>query len=227
MTSERQAPSQRIRPDLLLGQWVQRKMTACRFAARLMKDKKIAVVEGGLDIERLNAALEELGQRGQTCMVFYPAVQREEHLVEVLHRLCRNKRWQGTLRTDLFDDRLAIRIDWLTAEGKWSNCLGMAPLLTMPAPRRAPYAALALWPGPSRSPAGDQAAQAAQKTRTALGITDIPTPYADRAQHEEMLAATEADVAQVFGGATKPWRKITFCLDARHQVAVEAALKGE
>jgi hypothetical protein len=33
-------------------------------------------------------------------------------------------------------DRLAICIDWLTAEDKWSNCLRTAPLLTMPATRR-------------------------------------------------------------------------------------------
>lgn len=174
--------------------------------------KKLAVVDGAPDVERLNAVLDQLGERGVACMIFYPAAQHEGHLVEVLRRLCCHERWRGTVLDDAFIDRLALRIDWLTAEGKWSNCLGTAPLLTMPVPRRSPYAALTLWPGPSK------------RGGSRVGITDIPSPYADKAQHEEMLAATEEDVAQVFGGETKPWRNITFCLDGRHRGAVEAAL---
>ena len=92
----------------------------------------------------------------------------------------------------------------------------MASLLTMPVPRRSPYAALTLWPGPAKN-----------SDRSRVSITDIPTPYLDAAQHEETLAATEADVRQVFGGDTKPWRNITFCIDNRHQGIVEAALTGD
>lgn len=208
--------SHKMDPALLLGQWVQRKMTACRFAALLMKRTKIGVMEGGLDVGRINTALEKLGERGQVGMIFYPTVQCEEHLIEVLQRLCHNDRWRGKVLADMFSDRLAIRIDWLTAEGKWSNCLGTAPLLTMPVLRRSPYAALTLWPGPSRN-----------ADSTHVGITDIPTPYEDTAAHKEMLAATEDDVARLFGGETKPWRRITFCLDARHRVVVDTALGSE
>lgn len=146
---------------------------------------------------------------------FLPGGPARRALVDVLRQLCRHDRWRGQVLAGAFVDGLAIRIDWLTAEGKWSNCLGTAPLLTMPVPRRSPYAALTLWPGPSH------------RGRSRVGITDIPTPYADTAQHEEMLAATEEDVAQVFGSETKPWRSITFCLDDRHQGAVATALNGE
>jgi hypothetical protein len=215
--SDRQESRKPMSPMRLLGLWVQRNMTTCQFAARLMKEKKLYLVEGGAHIERLNAVLDQAGERGLACMIFYPRLEREEHLVDILHQFCSNARWRGEILTNAPVDGPAIRVDWHTAEGKWSNCLGTAPLLSMPVPRRSPYVALTLWPGPAPSKARD---------RSRLGITDIPSPCTTRAQHDKLLATTKDDVARVFGSETKPWRDITFCLDARYRELVGKALKS-
>jgi hypothetical protein len=43
-------------------------------------------------------------------------------------------------------------MDWTTKNGDTSEAMGFAPFLSMPVPRRAPYVAIATWPGGRANP---------------------------------------------------------------------------
>lgn len=62
--------------------------------------------------------------------------------------------------------------------------MGLAPLLTMPITRRAPFVALAAWTGPPRKP-----------TAKFVGFIDMPDD-GDEREHAAKIASTEIKTAQ-------------------------------
>lgn len=81
--------------------------------------------------------------------------------------------------------------------------MGLAPLFSMPATRRAPYAGVALGPGAARVSRGGQ-----------VGFIDIPSGLKEP-ERRKALRETSAFVNQVFEEDPEPWRQIAFCLDER------------
>ncbi len=185
------------------------RFSGCHFAARYatLEDEerlRVSVVQHlpGDQVDSLNRLLEGCAEISQAGVFVFPGVADQEQLVEIVQTLASSDRWE--LETDLDVARgMLVRLLWRTAEGNTSDTLGMAPLLTMPLTRRAPYCAIALWPGSPRKEGEDR-----------VGFIDMPSGLPDD-KHRQMLQSSTDTVRNLLGEEPKeaPWRNVTFCLE--------------
>ena len=135
--------------------WLQMQATGCIFAALLAKAGRIAY-EPHSDtpqVDDLNTNFDLYGQRGLTAIVLLPFVVTEPGIVGVLSGLRDgSQRWKVRDRGRSADGNILVGLEWITANGNISDAMGFAPLPSMPVPRRAPYFAIAVWPGGQRNP---------------------------------------------------------------------------
>ena len=89
--------------------------------------------------------------------------------------------------------------------GRWSVAMGLAPLLSMPVTRRAPFPAIALWPGKPRKKS---------KKGESVSFGDIPSPF-EGTEHGAALSASTDRTRELMGlddPEQGPWRSVAFCL---------------
>lgn len=197
-----------VDPAEHFSKWLAR-FSGCHFAARYATREdeerlRISVVHHLPDdqIDSLNRLLEGCAEIKQAGIFLFPGVGDQEQLVAIVQKLASSDRWE--LETSLDEARgMLVRLLWRTADGHMSDTLGMAPLLTMPLTRRAPYCAIALWPGSPRKEGEDR-----------VGFIDMPSGLpADK--HRQMLQSSTDTVRNLLGEEPKeaPWRNVTFCLE--------------
>lgn len=135
--------------------WLQVQATGCIFAASLAKAGRIAY-EPHSDTPRvddLNTNFDLYGARGLTAIVLLPFITTEAGLVDVLSGLrAGSQRWKLRARGQSPTGNALVGVEWTTANGDISDAMGFAPLPSMPVPRRAPYFAIAAWPGGQLNP---------------------------------------------------------------------------
>ncbi len=129
--------------------WV-RKSTGCMFAARLVRDGRVAYEphEEVPDVDDLDTRLEVYGASARSVIILLPFVASEVALVDVLNTLTTGSpRWRVRDRGRTPAGCGLVGLEWTTADGDVSDAMGFAPLPSMPVTRRAPYFAIALWCG--------------------------------------------------------------------------------
>lgn len=190
--------------------WLTKVMTGCNFAGLLVRQssgiwiQSIREVPTLESLELLDVSLDTVGAAGTVAVVMFPGVHSVTQLVETLELLNRLERWRvSTLDED--EDVCTVKVEWLTEEQKWSNCMGLAPLLSMPPTRRAPFVGLALWPGVQSRNEGPS-----------VDFHDIPLPLDladDDAARRQMFKQVKEKTTKLFAQTPeRNWREISFCL---------------
>ena len=188
----------------LVERWIQSQQTGCFFASRLIsREKKILVVEfasgsvAELNVEEINDQLDFAGSKGVFVVAIFPGL---ESLGEI-ERLDEEPRWR--IESEAIGRREYVSLEWETKEGKWSNCMGLAPLLSMPPTRRAPFVGLALWAGNATHDAN----------RSTVDFHDIPNPI-KLEKRPEAFERVRRTVDELMGNRKDEvdWRKISFAL---------------
>ncbi|CAN0472795.1 unnamed protein product, partial [Laminaria digitata] len=160
------------------------------------------ILENEQVFEVLDGQLERAGAQRLFVIASFPRLSSDKELVDWLLQLRARERW--SVRVLSHDrDTAEIQVEWKTANGHWSNCMGLAPTLSMPPTRRAPYISFALWPGEQSRSSGEK-----------ITFRDIPDPDGLRGEPEtrrEMLHATrEAKEALFEHTPDRNWRDISF-----------------
>lgn len=178
--------------------------SGCRFVQQLVSTEQARADFAPLGPEvpsRLSRHLTTCASLGKVAIAAFPTIADEGGICELIEHLstadgwkCAEVPWPG--------ERLMVAVRWRTGEGRWSKAMGIAPLLSMPPTRRAPYVALAVWPG-----------EAVRSREPDVAFIDIPTPFATEQEHKQALHVTEAEVKGILGDeASESWREVAFSL---------------
>lgn len=103
-------------------------------------------------VREVDMSLEEYGNTGLSAVMIFPFVTTEDELVGVLSALRESRRWRVRHRGQAPAGGVRVGVEWTTAGGDVSDAMGFAPLPSMPVPRRAPFFAIAAWPGARSNP---------------------------------------------------------------------------
>ena len=132
-------------------------MTGCHFIPPLLSARRITLhAFDDVDVKSLDQHLIGSGREGCFAIAVFPGIDCEASLVAFLKALmAHGGRWRCQDTTREADNEFLLHLEWLTEDGKWSSCMGFAPLMTMPVPRRLPFVCLGLWPGRQRRSTGE------------------------------------------------------------------------
>jgi hypothetical protein len=196
--------------------WLQMQATGCIFAASLAKAGRIAY-EPHSDTPRvddLNTNFDLYGARGLTAIVLLPFITTETGLVDVLSGLRTGSlRWKLRTRGQSPTGNALVGVEWITANGDISDAMGFAPLPSMPVPRRAPYFAIAAWPGAPLNP--ERGVKPTPRAR-AGEVSFLDAAHTFKHDHyENMWTGTEKAVADLMIAPrddARLYRKVAFVL---------------
>jgi hypothetical protein len=187
-------------------------MTGCRFAQRFVKATATtdaersprivcATIEIGEDAaSRFSEFLDGCAGIEAAGVGLFPSIASTEQIARLVRALGEHERWRFGCRIDEQRRLLLLSVEWKTLQGKWSSAMGFAPLMTMPITRRAPYVALAMWPGAAR-----------KANQDVVGFIDMPSHFDD---HKKLLGESKAAVEALLGEDPEhaPWRSTAFAL---------------
>jgi hypothetical protein len=212
-------------PATNVRRWIQNGHTGCSFARALTRDEKpdkparITVVSyhaAPLNVERLNQLFDQCAANGEPAIVAFPDIRSVPQLVALLGRLGEDERWECTLTTvEGFDrDDDLVRVIWQAPHQGWrSEVMGLAPLLSMPVTRRAPYPGLALWPG---APSANRLFARDPDKPDILDLLDTTHAFAPEAVGSMKKESIEATKAMTADPSDKVgfYRSVAFVLPA-------------
>lgn len=138
--------------------WLHAGMTGCEFAKLLAGKMGRVAVELHVDAqlpptEWLNNAFDEHAKADRAVIAVFPMIATEGALVEFLNALGTDSRWRVRRRSKTSPrGGILVGLEWTTRSRDISETMGFAPFATMPVPRRAPYVAIATWPGGRSNP---------------------------------------------------------------------------
>lgn len=196
-------------------------MTGCEFARVLSgKAARVAVEVRGDDTAHpaawLNGAFDQHAMAGRAGIAVFPEIASERGLVELLNQLAEDPRWSLRQRPKPSTrGGVLVSLEWQTPVGDASDTMGFAPFVSMPVPRRAPYVAIATWPGRPSNPfrgQGSTPAVAAGRVSFLDAVHDL--------EQEAYDAAWARTIAKVATLMTTPsddarlYRRATFVLSA-------------
>jgi hypothetical protein len=166
----------------------------------------------------LNIYLHKGAERSKAVAVVFPALRSPSDIARLLAALISDSRWkleERQWRDDARPEDLLLWLRWRTATGALTSVMGLAPLGSMPAHRRAPFVSLVIWPGARENPAH------IPKGST-LGFLDIklPAKLAEPETYNSTYERTKSDVAELkrLPAEGSARADVTFCLpgDTRH-----------
>lgn len=200
----------------LMTAWLRANITGCLFAMRFAKEAtgriRPIVLTGALDAthlpEQLDPVLRDAAAHSEAVLAIFPDLRTSEDVAHLLDSLshdeawsCTELKWQDHARADIL-----ISLEWTTPGGHVTSAMGLAPFGTMPITRRAPYVAIALWPGGQENPFR-------QEPRKRVSLADMPH-LLSRDVHDTYWRQTEDNKARYLEGqnegAARP--RVTFCL---------------
>jgi hypothetical protein len=198
-------------------------MTGCEFARLLSGKARRVAIELRVDadlasIDRLNDAFDEHAKYDRAVIAVFPHITTEAAFVEFLNALGADARWNLRRRAKTSPSGgVLVGLEWTTASGDVSETMGFAPFASMPVPRRAPYVAIATWPGGRSNPFRGRGATPPGRPGE-VSFLDAPHGF-DEEQYEALWAATTAKVASLM--AVPPddprlYRRSAFVLPAEH-----------
>jgi hypothetical protein len=109
----------------------------------------MATFTGNATGDELTAFLELAADQHLPAVAVLPEVRTEQQLATQLLTLV-DDRWRASrvpTPEGVETDDVFIGLEWRTSQGLISSPMGLAPLGTMPATRRAPYTCIAAWSG--------------------------------------------------------------------------------
>jgi hypothetical protein len=135
--------------------WLERVGTGCTFANLLSANALVhydivAAAPSVNLIAALDAALDEAAASNHVGVTLLPEVHTAREIAGVLFALSTAPRWHVRwVGSERRGGRYfgAVRVHWRTKPGAMSSVIGFAPMRGMPITRRAPYVAMAVWPG--------------------------------------------------------------------------------
>ena len=200
----------------LMTAWLRANITGCLFATRFAKEPtgyiRPIVLTGAIDAthlpEQIQPVLEDAAAHSEAVLAIFPDLRTPEDVARLVDSLSRHDSWScGEIewREHPRDDIL-ISLEWGTPTGQTTSVMGLGPLGTMPVTRRAPYVALALWPGGQKNPFR-------QESRKRVSLADMPHSL-DRETHDKYWRQTEENKRRYLEGqnegSARP--RVTFCL---------------
>ncbi len=190
-----------------LIKWLQI-FSGCRFVGHLSSQQELntAVIQCPDD-----ATPSEIGdffnlcsENGEAGVAVFPDIQDFRELAALLNSFVKDPAWKLELGGNGPEGGTLVALNFQTPEGKWSSTMGLAPLLSMPQTRRAPYVAIAAWPGKQTLSTGDE-----------VGFIDMPTKHLDDDERSELVRESSENVETYLGADPDeaPWRDVAFCLN--------------
>jgi len=129
--------------------------TGCVFASSLASSRRVAY-EAHAEmppVHELDANLDTYAASKRSAVFILPFVTNESGLVDFLAALrVGSSRWKIKDRGPGNAGNHLVGVQWSTQNGDVSDTMGFAPLPSMPVTRRAPYFAIAAWPGGRENP---------------------------------------------------------------------------
>ena len=127
----------------------------CLFARVFAARKRIRPVElleafTAKDVADLDVALDAATLRDEVVLIFWPLLRTDEDVIAVLRTLHGTPRWKCSRvpwGNHPREGAALVGLTWTTSVNNRSSVMGFAPLGSMPVTRRAPYVAVAVWPG--------------------------------------------------------------------------------
>ena len=203
--------------------WLRAGLTGCAFAKLLAGKTGRVAVELRVDTEIpltewLNNMFDVHAKDERTVNAVLPTIASEHALVETLNELGADPRWTVRRRPRTSPTGgILIGLEWRTHAGDISEAMGFAPFATMPVPRRAPYVAIATWPGGRSNPFRGRGSTPPGKPGE-VSFLDASHGF-DAEQYETMWSETTARVASVMSvppDDPRLYRRAAFVLSAEH-----------
>jgi hypothetical protein len=133
--------------------WLRAGLSGCQFAKTIArKSKNIALITHDVpdppEPERLNSFFDDCARSERAAFVLFPSIRFERELLPVLYQLGCDPRWEVRDHSTYEPySNILYGLEWKTAGGDVTDTMGFGPFGAMPVSRRAPYVALAAWPG--------------------------------------------------------------------------------
>jgi len=148
--------------------WLARDMTGCAFAAKFARSRRNAesvaryafylgleLPTGSSHLEDIATTIDAAARDDQVAVLLFPKLRTEEEIAQLILALARGDRWSASIgawkNPAKHGPGVPISLRWRTPEPRTMQTIGFASLLTMPATRRAPYVAVAVWGGSHRN----------------------------------------------------------------------------
>ena len=211
--------------------WLRAGMTGCEFARLLAgKSGRIAIelhVDAELPPTRwLNNAFDEHARADRAVIAVFPRISNEVGLIEFLNALGADARWNIRRRSKTSPGGgVLVGLEWVTGSGDITETMGFAPFATMPVPRRAPYVAIATWPGGRSNPFRGTGSTPAGKPGE-VSFLDASHGYGQE-RYEALWAETTAGVASLMSvppDDPRLYRRAAFVVPVEH--AAKLAVSG-
>jgi hypothetical protein len=190
--------------------------SGCLYAAALASGGRVAFeVHDEPPTSAVDDSLDAYAALDLVAVLLLPFVTSERVLVEALTGL-RNSSWRWRLRAGKRTAEVVhVAVEWTTSEKLIDDTMGFAPLLSMPVPRRSPYAAIALWPGGQQNPLRG-IRPTPPTTPGRVSFLDVPHGL-DEETNARMWKTTEEKVAELMtlpADRSSLYRRAAFVLGA-------------
>lgn len=208
--------------------WLRAGLTGCAFAQLLASKADRTAITAHVDAELpltnwLNNAFDAHASAGRAVIAVFPGIANEHGLVELLNALHRDTRWRLRRRakTSPRGDML-VGLEWQTRDGDVSEAMGFAPFAAMPVPRRAPYVAIATWPGGRSNPLRGRGSTPPGRTGE-VSFLDAPHGL-NEVDYEARWARTMATVASLMvvpPDDARLYRRTAFVIAPEHAARLQ------
>jgi hypothetical protein len=201
------------------------RVTACRFAAMYgaAADAMLWMVLEGSTMRDDPAPLlrdhfDSAGDANLPAVVLFPELRHASEVVALLRWLATSERWLLSLRERRRHphDDVLVGMEWMTAHGDRTSVMGLAPLGTMPATRRAPFVTLIAWTGQHVNPNTPPTRVDGEVGFVSMPPVPSTTPAIDGEKYDELWNSTRKAVSELRGypldGAAR--RDVGFSLPA-------------
>lgn len=198
------------------SEWL--RFSPCRFARFLNTHEHIRPVElleplHARDVAGIEATLDEAARDKRVGLVLWPMLRTAEHIVELLRVFdecnrwsCQRVPWGAHAR----EDAVLLGLNWKTPAGDLSSVMGFAPLGSMPVTRRAPYVAIAVWPGGHENTHPKYSSPEGK-----VGFVDCKMPDKDH-DYDHLWKQTRDEVCSLLASPppddNRTLREVAFCL---------------
>ncbi len=203
--------------------WLRVGMTGCAFAKHLANKANRVAIEAHVDAELppvawLNNALDAHAKADRVVVAMFPQITNEVAFVDLVNLLGTDARWHVRRRAKLSPSGgVLVALEWETSDGDLSETMGFAPFPSMPVPRRAPYVAIATWPGARLNPFRGQGSTPPGRAGE-VSFLDASHDF-EEPEYERLYASTTASVKALM--AVPPddaglYRRTSFVLPPDH-----------
>jgi len=210
-------------------------MTGCEFARLLAGKSGRIAVELHVDAELpptswLNSAFDEHARADRVVIAVFPGILNEVGLVEFLNALGADARWRIRRRSKISPSGgVLVGVEWITGSGDVTETMGFAPFAMMPVPRRAPYVAIATWPGGRSNPFRGTGSTPPGRPGV-VSFLDALHGY-DQERYEALWAETAIGVGSLMSvppDDPRLYRRAAFVVPAEHvtKLVTEAPERG-